>query len=210
MEKTLVFFNNMPTLVDAYTYVREAIGQSVGDPNPLISMYMSITSSERKAAVMEDLNNPKGSSRVVFCTSSLAVVVNMRDVKYVIHYGSPRLVQDFLQETGRVAQESSAHGHSILVRFPRMNAKGLSDTMKAYVKGEECRRLTILKVFGSKSTQTKAPSCCDICNPNITYSFKSVVDAYYTDQAADDQLSDSSSGSEPSIGGIEYNDTDSD
>lgn len=48
----------MKSLTEAYTYVREAIGQKIGDLNPLLRMYMSVTSAEMKDAIINELNNP--------------------------------------------------------------------------------------------------------------------------------------------------------
>lgn len=207
LPRTLVFFNQLSLLTEAYNYVREEIGQKVGDQEPLLAMFSSLTAGDRKAAVLTDLNNPEGAIRIVFCTSSLAVGINVSNIKLVVHYGAPKLAQDFLQETGRAAREQNAHAHSILMTFPKMNPKGLSDTMKSYTSGETCRRQALLKPFSSTSSMTGESLCCDICNPTMEHPFRSVLELYFTHLHASTELGSSSSDSVPSLNELNFDES---
>lgn len=208
LPKTLIFFNQIKVLAAAFSYITHHIGQEAGHPSPAVAMYTSVTDGDRKTSVLNDLNNPTGTIRVVLCTSSLAVGINVSKVVYIIHYGTPKLAQDFLQETGRAARESSAHGHSLLLTFPHENSKGLSEPMKDYKRGLSCRRNILLAQFKSSSTMSGKGTCCDVCNREMTHPYKSVMERYF-DLCIPDTVSESSDsiGSPPSLGNI---DTDSD
>lgn len=56
--------------------------------------------------------------------------VNLTGMQYVIHYGVPTSVADFLQETGRAARETSFTGTSIVISYPHMIRQGTDDVMK--------------------------------------------------------------------------------
>lgn len=205
MPRTLIFFNEIKQLTAAYSYITHNIGQQAGDPSPTIAMYMSVTDGERKHSILSDLNNPNGVIKLVLCTSSLAVGINVSDVMYTIHYGTPTLAQDFLQETGRAARESSAHGHSILITFPRENPKGLSKFMKAFKKGRSCRRALLLAAFNSSSTISGLTKCCDVCNTSIDHPFRAVVNSYFSKNSLSDTDSSlSSDSSEPSLSNLDF------
>lgn len=56
---TMIFFTSIATLTTVYQYVREEIGQNIGEEFSLLAMYTSLTASDRKKEVIDDLNNPK-------------------------------------------------------------------------------------------------------------------------------------------------------
>ena len=162
--RMLIFFTKTATLNAVYLYVTHHIGQLSGDTNPLIAMYTKLTSDQCKTHVMTEMSKDSN-LRVVLCTSSLSVGVNLTDIKYVIHYGIPTSVSDFLQETGRGAREAGATATSIVIGYPHMVRKGTDKTMKQYARKDLtcCRRVTLLSPF--HIIPKFQNECCDICQP---------------------------------------------
>ena len=149
-----------------YLYVTHHINQNPWDTNPLIAMFSKLTSDKCKQYVMTQMTQ-NSNLRVVLCTSSLAVGVNLSAIEYVIHYGIPSSVNDFLQESGRAAREPNSTGTSIVIAFPHMVRKGTDKTMRQYASKAltTCRRATLLHPFNvAPPTQD---NCCDICQPEM-------------------------------------------
>lgn len=184
----LIFFNNINHLTDAYQYIVVHTNQHFGATQPLIVMYHLITDPTIKQTVIENLADKDGNIKIVLCSSSLSMGMNMAMIDCVIHYGPPTTADAFFQETGRAAREPSRHAHSILLTFPRMaSGRKLDNTMKMYCLGVECRRVTLLGKFGCTKPLDQT-QCCDVCEeiPNpvktaICDSFQSSVTDSFTD-----------------------------
>ena len=184
--RMLVFFNNINTLSDAYAYVIYHAGLHVGDASATVVMYNSLTNDPLRPRILTDMADKKGSIRVVFCTSTLSMGVNMASVEYVIHYGPPSSVSAFFQETGRAAREPDAHAHSILLVYPRMSAgRKLDRAMKAYVSIEtKCLREVILHEFDTRKPVNQ-PNCCMRCNPEVICALRDRIVESYTSSATE-------------------------
>lgn len=191
LPRILIFYNNIDYLADAYQYVMYHANQLIGDPSPICVMFHLITDPLIKQAVLKDLAEVNGRIRIVFCSKSLSMGLNLAQIKYVIHYGPPTTADAFIQETGRAARESGLHAHSILLTFPRMaSGRTLDDTMKDYLSGKECLRSTLLAKFHCVKP-TDQQNCCDICDDVSCDVMKDIIESY--ESSATDSFSDSDS-----------------
>ena len=73
--------------------------------NMLIGMFHHNTLDKHKGRVTTSLYKPSGTCRVVFATNALGMGINFTDIAYVIHYGPPRNIEDFVQEIGRAGRD---------------------------------------------------------------------------------------------------------
>ena len=71
----------------------------------LIGMYHHNTLDKLKGRVTNSLCAPSGTCRVVFATNALGMGINFKDIWYVVHYGPPLSIEDFVQETGCAGQD---------------------------------------------------------------------------------------------------------
>ena len=190
--RILIFFHNLNKLSDAFEYTRARANLQVGEKNPIIAMFHKLTNSECKDAVINSLAENIGRLRVVFCSSSLSMGMNLKNIQYVIHYGPPVTAEAFVQETGRAAREKSLHGHSILMTYPRMFAgRKPDDTMKAYVKQQQCLRNILLAKFSSAKPEDQL-ECCDFCEAYLDCPILSLIRGN-DDSSATESMSDSDS-----------------
>ena len=167
--RMLVFFNDTILLARVYQYLRHHCGQTSGDSEPLVAMFTSLTSDGCKTAVLNDMNTDS-KLRVVLCTSSLSVGVNLRDVQHVIHYGSPQSTNAFIQESGRAGREPGSRCSSTILCYPRMNSgpgRALTKPMKDYISAVGCRRVVLLEHYNS--TPQPQENCCDNCGAATPY-----------------------------------------
>ena len=54
---------------------------------------------------MRSFSCPGGVVRVVFATMALGMGVDFKDLDCVVHYGAPRSLDDYFQESGRAGRE---------------------------------------------------------------------------------------------------------
>lgn len=196
----LIFFTNTRYLSDAFDWVRYHCNLTIGDRNSICRMYQLTTDPHVKADNLIDLSKEDGKAKIVFCSSSLSMGINLSRIEYVLHYGPPTTADAFFQETGRAARESDIHAHSIMLTFPRMAAgRKLDNTMKAYVKSTQCLRNTLLAKFMCIKPIDQQ-MCCDICE-KLSCTIKDAVVASFASSETD---SFSESDSEASAGQIEH------
>ena len=81
-------------------------------------MFQLLTTAKMKQTIISKLADYGSKLKVVFCSSSLSLGMNLANIEYVIHCGVPTQASMFLQKTGRAAREVSIHGHSIFMKFP--------------------------------------------------------------------------------------------
>ena len=71
----------------------------------LFGMYHSCTDVHNKSVIMDSLCQPDGVVRVVFATMALGMGVDFKDLDFIIHYGAPRSLEDYFQESGRAGRD---------------------------------------------------------------------------------------------------------
>ena len=54
-----------------------------------------------KEVILQSLADPQGKVRVVFATMALGMGVDFHGLTRIIHYGAPRSLEDYFQESGR-------------------------------------------------------------------------------------------------------------
>lgn len=177
--RMLIFFRNLDRLADAYQYVTVYTNQLYGELEPVNAMFHLITDPVIKENIISDLNDRNGRLKVVFCSSSLSMGMNLAAIEYVIHYGPPTSTDSFIQELGRASREPELHAHSILLTYPRMaSGRVIDGTMKKYVQAQSCLRQVLLSRFNciKPADQQK---CCDVCEPQIDCIVKnSIINSY--------------------------------
>ena len=110
---------------ELYTYSHYTMGNAtyyspeskqVSD-NRLFGMYHANTPSHNKEVILESMQKENGIVRVGFATMALGMGVNFMGLNTVYHYGAPRSIDDFFQESGR-AGRSGMQAKSIVFWLP--------------------------------------------------------------------------------------------
>ena len=68
-------------------------------------MFYSCTDGHNKKVIMDSLSSPDGVVRVVFATMALGMGVDIKNLEFVVHYGAPRSLEDYFQESGRAGRQ---------------------------------------------------------------------------------------------------------
>ena len=126
------------------------------------------TSQHNKDVILQSLLHPEGVVRVVFATLALGMGVNLKGVNTIIHYGAPRSVEDYFQESGRGGRCCFYHLLEATQLPISKNPITLRDrellAVRQYLENTElCRRRWLLDHFDAKVVKA-VNQCCDVCS----------------------------------------------
>ncbi|XP_071089393.1 recQ-like DNA helicase Blm [Haliotis cracherodii] len=90
------------------------------------------TNREVKKCVSQSFMDPNGFKRIVLCSTSFTIGLDLQSVDTVIHYGPANNVEDYIQETGRAGRDPEKQAHALLMNFRHClsGKRNISDEMK--------------------------------------------------------------------------------
>lgn len=100
--------------------------------------------------------------------------VHIVGVNCVIHYGAPKSLDDYFQESGRGGRDGGQATSTIYwspadaPRYKEVKNEQMNETLKVrtYLENrEECRRVQLLRYFDEDKAHVLPfnPNCCDVC-----------------------------------------------
>ena len=171
--RIIVFFRRVEHMSVVFKHVINTLGRKVyvnykedgpnDDRNRLIDMFHMKTSDIVKSSICQSYADPCGHIRVVLCTTSFSMGLDVKGVDSVVHYGPANNLEDYLQETGRAGRNPEQKCHAVMIKYKRSTgSKNISLEMKQL----ECRRRVLLNSFTTEM-DSLSPSpdhlCCDNC-----------------------------------------------
>ena len=107
--RVIVYCRSLDMCADLYAHFHFELGEGSYYPqgapqlseHRLFGMFHASTSQHNKDIILQSLQIPDGVVRVVFATVALGMGINLKDVNTIIHYGAPKSVEDYFQESGR-------------------------------------------------------------------------------------------------------------
>jgi superfamily II DNA helicase RecQ len=109
----------------------------------------------------------------ILATSALGCGLDIPDIKYVIHVGSPGSLCDFAQESGRAGRDGRK-SISILINIDSMKFKIEDDDMTTYITTSKCRRIVLDSVLDGVNKRTECgedEEFCDVCEAQKQLNF---------------------------------------
>lgn len=94
--------------------------------------------------------------------------MDLPNIRYIIHYGMPCSIDDYIQETGRAGRDG-ALAHAILLQHKDANrGSSISEDCKAYSKTATCLRQELLRHFNTSPTIQAGFLCCINCTQSYS------------------------------------------
>ena len=136
--------------------------------------------TNNKRVVIFSLSENDSVLQVVFATMTLGMGVDFKNLDYIIHYGAPRSLEDYIQESGRAGrdhQQSRSRIYWKLVEAPVYadqsvhRYKELKEVRDYLENTELCRRFKLPKYFDPAVAMTlgsrDSTLCCDNCRSKL-------------------------------------------
>ena len=135
----------------------------------LVDMFHGGTPEMVKKHIVSQLTLPDSCLRVVICTIAFGMGINCSNVVESIHFGVPKSIETYVQESGRIGRDGSSSTSRIL--YNAMLLRGADHLMRSYVKETHCRRDTLMKNFENHvGNEPNGCHCCDNCAKKCTCS----------------------------------------
>ncbi len=173
--RTIVYCQSLDTCANLYIYFHSKLGDASYFPpgadntsdNRLFGMFHAKTDDYNKSVIFHQ----EGTVRVVFATMALGMGVNFKDLTCIVHYGAPRSLEDYFQESGRAGRGGELSTSTIYWspsdvpnRKDKSNPRNVElDTVRGYLLTTECRRQYLLQYFDPGLTALSDNFCCDNC-----------------------------------------------
>ena len=176
-KRVLVFCQSRKQCTELYSLFKEELGplsyhvtneSTIRDDRSCVfAMYHLTTLPEQKLTVECSFRNPDGIIRVLFCTSSFGMGVDVKGCNLCIHYGPPGTTDEYLQQSGRIGRDSSP-SNAIILKYKRCyNGTQIAKEMKEFCESKICRRKIILDSINNETLNIEIKHCCcDICSLN--------------------------------------------
>ena len=183
--RVIVYCHILDSCADLYAHFHYELGSSSYYPpdaphlsdNRLFGMYHACTPSHNKEVILQGLAKADGIIRVVFATMALVMGVDMQGADTIIHYGAPRSIDEFFQESGRGGR-SGGNARSIIywnrsdcpiVKEPTTNDHHDAIAIRRFLENTSmCRHKLLLNYFAPEYAKpgSNPETCCDICTLN--------------------------------------------
>ena len=107
---------------------------------------------------------------LLFTYGISALGMDIPGVVYVIHYGLPSSLDEYVQETGRAGRDGEQSYAISIIHRHALKGSTMSAEVKEYARSITCRRVQVLQAFGESVEPTVSPTCCDICDTDTLHS----------------------------------------
>lgn len=172
-----IIYSSLELCGVGYAFLERKLGEKQFFPldapkipqNRLFAQFHSPQTDKMKSEILSSILTESCTQRVIFATVALGMGVDSPCVERIIHFGVPRTMEIFFQESGRAGRDGRRAQSSLYFNNTDIgaNVEGLQPNMKNYCKNpkNECRRKIVLNHFGFgvPGGREKPHSCCDIC-----------------------------------------------
>ena len=163
LHKTIIYCSSFKLCGDVYMSLREKVKQD----HFSVAMYHSQTLQHIKDDVLEDFVQAESYKySIIIATSALGMGVNIPNVRYIFHYGSPSDIESYIQEIGRAGRDSLQSVAFLCYRSYDL-ATIRDEDLKFHIinSDKKCRRQLLMSLFNEESIGLEIGHlCCDVCS----------------------------------------------
>lgn len=122
----------------------------------IVASYMGSSGQTSKKRIQELLAQPNSTLRIVGATNAFGMGNDVKNIKYIYHYGVPLSIEDLWQESGRGGRQLRQAHHIVL--WTNYDLVRAPDSVKTWVKGDGtsyfCRRMHTLRYLEVRRSST--------------------------------------------------------
>ena len=175
MPRTIVYCQHQDNCAQLYLQMKMMLGEErvepLGAPDlpefRLFDYFTSAVHESVKESVLKVFTMPGSPLRIVIATIAFGLGIDTSDIRYVVHWGPPQDIEQYVQATGRASRDGRT-SHAILL-YGKGSKRHVEQTMLDYCENTtDCRRQTLFRDFdGFKSNPNiNGCLCCDVCSMN--------------------------------------------
>lgn len=170
MPRTIIYCQSQDKCAQLYLLMKLVLRgehlEPIGAPDlpefRLFDYFTSATHASIKDSVLKAFTDTTSPLRIVIATIAFGMGIDTPDIRYVIHWGPPEDIEQYVQATGRAGRDGK-RSHAILL-FNNGLKRHVEESMIEYCTNQDkCRRLTLFQGFDDFHPSGKGCLCCDIC-----------------------------------------------
>lgn len=89
--------------------------------------------------------------------------MDIPNIRYVIHYGAPAELDEYIQEIGRCGRDGRQSYAVIVYHQDSLKGSHITESAKRYVRSQQCLRVTLAEEFGTTYDEVPKHLCCSLC-----------------------------------------------
>ena len=174
-DQIIVFCQSRKQCTELYSFFKQQLGpecyhledndQRWSNPKCLSGMYHLTTLEKQKQTAEDSFKKADGAIRVLFCTSSFGMGVDVKDCSTCTHYGPSASVEDYLQHSRRIGCDGRASHSNVLTYKRCFNTIGVNEDMKSFCNALSCQTAVWMHTINNYScTLPIKHACCDLCS----------------------------------------------
>lgn len=171
MPRTIIYCQNQDKCAQLYLLMKLILKQErlepIGAPDlpefRLFDYFTSATHASIKDCVLKAFTQPSSPLRIVIATIAFGMGIDTSDIRYVVHWGPPEDIEQYIQATGRAGRDGKI-SHAIML-FNKGLKRYVDESMVKYCTNQDkCRRRTLFCDFDDFNSTNSGCLCCDICS----------------------------------------------
>ena len=129
----------------------------------IVEMFHAGTPQSVKSHIIEQMALSGSHLRVLICTVAFGMGIDCKELYSVIHFGPPKNLECYLQESGRIGRDGSPSKSLIL--YNSFLCSACDSPMRLFLRTKTCRRVQISVSFpkSSENCSVSGCKCCDNC-----------------------------------------------
>ena len=136
----------------------------------LFDYFTSATHASVKDGVLKAFLQPGSPLRIVISTIAFGMGVDTPDICYVVHWGPPEDIEQYVQATERAGRDGNV-SHAVIL-YDKGLKRFVDDGMMNYCENSDiCRRKVLFYDFDTyiHDPENKGCMCCDVCSISYDY-----------------------------------------
>lgn len=171
-ERVLIYCQTIKQCSIIYATIKGLLGDHFfaeqSNKNPrhvLLDMLHSCTPKSNKDSILRSFQELTGCVRVLVATIAFGMGVDCKGVHTTIHFGPPKNIEAYIQESGRAGRDDIPSLSYII--YQGLLLTHVDKEIRNYLKTNSCRRQYLMRYFGISLNNTEIPepvhACCDKC-----------------------------------------------